>query len=263
MPVNKNEMLITSIQHLAIDDGAGLRTTIFLKGCPLKCPWCCNPETQLKKIEYYLDKQLCSKYKGSRFCFSCNDIMDLNKDCYFNAREKIGKYYTIQQLYEEVKHNGCKDITFSGGEPLLQQKILIELIKLLKLEDYNIAIETSLAVSPSPEIIQYVDEWIIDLKFQYPIYTYIPSFIIPNARFRIVIFTEIINNPTWFNWTIRKMKAFSIRKIELLCYHELGKTKYNKLGRNYKKFTVPSLQDIIELQKEFHINDIQTIFLSI
>lgn len=258
-----DKLLITSIQHLSLDDGVGLRTTVFLKGCPLRCPWCCNPETISRNIEFYLDGAKCIEYKGSKFCFDCRGLDDISKECYFKAREIVGKYYTVPKLYKEIEKGGYKNVTFSGGEPLLQQKKLIQLIKILKSEGYDIAIETALGVSPIDEMIENVDEWIIDLKFQFPIYTYIPLSYIPKAKYRIVVFSEIINDPKWIDWVIEKLKHFSINEIEFLCYHELGKSKYNKLGKNFKSFKIPSSKEISILSKKFEKSGIKTSYLTI
>lgn len=259
----ENLLLITSIQHLSVEDGSGLRTTVFLKGCPLKCPWCCNPETISKEIEFFLNKSKCRQYQGSKFCFDCNGLDDVSKVCSFKAREIVGKYYTVKELYLEIKKGGFKNITFSGGEPLFQQNALIQLIRVLKLEGYNIAVETALGISPTIELKEYVDEWIVDLKFQYPIYSYIPPSYISNAKYRIVVFSEIISNPKWFDWVVEKLKFFSIKEIELLCYHELGKYKYTNLGMIFKGFTEPSLNDILTLREKFEINGIKTKYITI
>lgn len=258
-----NKLLITSVQHLSLDDGAGLRTTVFLKGCPLRCPWCCNPETISRNIEFYFDKTKCIEYKGSKFCFDCKGLGDVSKECNFKAREIVGKYYTVSELYKEIEKGGYKNVTFSGGEPLLQQESLIQLIRILKSEGYNIAIETALGVSPIDGMIENVDEWIIDLKFQYPIYTYIPSSYIPKAKYRIVVFSEIISNTKWFDWVKEKLIHFSIKEIELLCYHELGKSKYNKLGRNFNSFKIPSSKEISILSKKFKESGIKTSYITI
>ena len=128
---------ITNIQHFCLHDGPGIRTTVFLKGCNLKCPWCCNPENIDFEIQNCFGRDI-----------SLNDLeKELLKD----------------ELYYSVNDGG---VTFSGGEPLLQIKELVDLLKSLNSKKINICFETALFTNQSllEMAIPYVDEFIVDVK---------------------------------------------------------------------------------------------------
>lgn len=181
---------IFNVQRYSIHDGEGIRTTIFFKGCPLRCPWCHNPESQRFIEELLYSKERCSG------CLSCIKIcpegaifMDNNEIkihkalcklcgkctefCVNNAREIIGKEYAIEEIeklierdfmfYEES--NG--GVTLSGGEVMAQDISYIEtLVKRLKKKGYNIAIDTC-GYAPYENylrILPYVDVFLYDIK---------------------------------------------------------------------------------------------------
>lgn len=178
--------LIFDIKRYSIHDGPGIRTTVFLKGCPLKCLWCHNPESQSGKPQffYYADKCV-----GCRLCvLSCatnglmfNDNKIVRSNCVYCLKceevcpslsiKSVGKYYTISDLVNIVKkdidfYGSSGGVTFSGGEPLAQYDFLIEAVKTIKKEGINIAIDTC-GYAPSEKILhiaEYTDLFLYDLK---------------------------------------------------------------------------------------------------
>lgn len=191
---------ITEIQRFSLQDGHGIRTTIFTKGCPLHCPWCHNPETIEPRAEIYFHANKCtacgrcvkicpsnslgivniSNQKKTaikaklnfdrRKCTLCLKCVDF---CHFGAREIVGKSLDIDSIVREAvadkmfyKHSGG-GVTISGGEPLFFPEFTLELARILKgKENINIAIETSCFTSwdKIEPLIEYVDLFIIDIK---------------------------------------------------------------------------------------------------
>ncbi len=157
---------IFNIQKFSIDDGPGIRTLVFLKGCPLHCPWCSNPESQAVKAQvmYYLKKcrgcgkcmKICPKnciMPDEQFglltdhstCIGCGTCVD---SCFFNARELLGKDYTEEELmqiilqdYDFYKNSGG-GVTFSGGEVMMQPAFLLRMLRCCKEQGIHTAIET-------------------------------------------------------------------------------------------------------------------------
>jgi pyruvate formate lyase activating enzyme len=183
---------ITNIQRFSLYDGPGIRTTIFLKGCSLDCPWCCNPENIKKSTEFYFNITDCIKCRKCTETCPMNlltepqDLLKINesnlskcfkclkciKICPSNALGVYGKQIGDKSLLDILKkdedfysiNNG--GITFSGGEPLLQAPKLLGILKNLKDEKINVTFETSLfAPLKYLKLIQnLVDLFIIDIK---------------------------------------------------------------------------------------------------
>lgn len=186
--------LITEIQRFSLQDGPGIRTTVFLKGCPLKCPWCHNPETQDTKREFYYYAEKCThcgrcaavcstgashmsigtlnklELKLDRTkCVRCMKCVDA---CLSGARAIIGHALSIDDIVNEVSsdrlfyENSGGGVTISGGEPLYFPEFTLELVKKLKEESLRVAIETSCfqrwdKIEP---LINFIDLFIVDIK---------------------------------------------------------------------------------------------------
>ena len=120
---------IFEIREFTLHDGPGVRTTVFMKGCPLRCAWCHNPEGQSFEVE--------TMHPSS------------SAESSPRADRLVGKAWTAAALADELLRNADimaqsgGGVTFSGGEPLAQSDFLLELIPLLKAEGVNLAIETS------------------------------------------------------------------------------------------------------------------------
>ncbi len=147
-------------------DGPGIRTVVFLKGCPLKCAWCHNPESQSARQEgfYYSDK-----------CQSCSECKENN--CQFGARKAVGISYPPEALAQMILKNKeyfgpDGGVTFSGGEPLMWPEYLTQVSKILKQHNINITIDTSgyFNYDQCNEFITtYVDHILFDIKLMDPI----------------------------------------------------------------------------------------------
>ena len=158
--------IIFDIKRYAIHDGPGIRTTVFMKGCPLACRWCHNPEgiepapfLSYKKekcircgecVENCPEQALCLEAEGvvpsdspCTNCFTCTEI------CPAEAREKVGRKLTAPELFCEIQKDtpfydtSGGGVTFSGGEPLMQVEFLIELLKLCGNEHIHRAVDTT------------------------------------------------------------------------------------------------------------------------
>jgi pyruvate formate lyase activating enzyme len=146
-------MLITNIQRSSFHDGPGIRTTVFLKGCMLHCPWCANPETISKLPEYYYDDSLCVRKSNTCICNqSCSLLINTpieDTQCPIGAISTFGTYYSDDDLYDELikdvlYYKGGGGITFSGGEPFLQLHTSVEILERLKSDHIHLCVETSL-----------------------------------------------------------------------------------------------------------------------
>lgn len=181
--------MIFNIQKCSVHDGSGLRTLVFFKGCPLKCPWCANPESQSYSKEIMeiprscigcgacaqvcpqgaislLDGEMLINRELCRKCFKCVDV------CYAESKKIAGEEMDVETVFKEVNkdryfYQQCGGgVTFSGGEPLTQPDFLTELARKCKRNRLNTAIETCGfgSFDSFKEALSYIDSMFIDIK---------------------------------------------------------------------------------------------------
>lgn len=182
--------LVTSIQKYSIHDGDGIRTTVFFKGCLLKCVWCHNPETQSFKRQVLHDKEKCVGCRSCEMacpqkaiheedgkvttdisaCTTCETCVDF---CNLNLREIVGKEYTVDELMKELKKDEMfyeesgGGVTLSGGEVMTADMDYIEeLAKRLQRMGITVTIDTcgQAPYRNYEQILPYVDTFLYDIK---------------------------------------------------------------------------------------------------
>ncbi len=248
---------VTAIQRLCVNDGPGVRTVVFLKGCYLQCPWCCNPEAIHYDKDEYFDKGKCKYPEKNLICKNCelHEGQSSQDLCPFGAFEKTYKDYTDDEIYallmrDENLYKDGGGVTFSGGEPLLQAKALLPLLIRLNNNGIHITFETTLYAPTEHYLLvkDYVDYWLVDLKFQFGFivnhdYTIGTQFFENNLRdlqslgkcvvYRMVVMEEMLNHSQSI---IKCLREHNIDVIELLNYHGLAQSKYKELGIVFTNF---------------------------
>lgn len=223
---------VSNIQRFSLHDGPGIRTTIFFMGCPLKCPWCCNPENMTYDIKKYIDSYGNYKIYGSEY-----SDKELEKEIL-----KDREYY--------IDGGG---VTYSGGESLLYLKNHINLLNNLKKNKIHQCVETSLSI-PSEnlkKVIEYIDLFYVDLKiinkFKFKkmlngdielvksnlelLKKYKSKFI-----FRIPLVSEYTLNKENILEMKKLINKYKPLKIEVFSVHNLAKQKYKSLKMDYQEF---------------------------
>ena len=181
---------IFNIQPFSIQDGPGIRTTVFFKGCPLRCPWCSNPESQAPYPELLFYDSLCTKcYRCVAACPTKATMIDtdgsvkINRElcqacgkcvevCISGARAISGKVMTVEEVLDVVKKdrlfylNSGGGVTASGGEPLSQPDFLIEFFKRCQEVGLHTTLDTCGYASwkVMERVLEYVDLVLYDIK---------------------------------------------------------------------------------------------------
>lgn len=273
--------VIFNIQKFSINDGPGIRTVIFFKGCPLHCKWCANPESQLAKIQILWDKKKCLH------CHHCLEIcpqkaislkdnnifIDTNKctlckqcinTCPQKALTSEGKIKTVQQvldivLQDEVFYEESDGgITLSGGEFLMQTQFAEELLIAAKEKNLHTCCETTGFCTPEKfqHIIQYIDYILFDLKHwnsqKHLEGTGIDNkLILTNMKYAISTGKKVLPRipviPK-FNDSLEDAKKFcdvlhavGSNQCQLLPFHQFGENKYHLLNKQYAYENQPAL----------------------
>lgn len=237
--------IVFDIKRFAVHDGPGIRTTVHLKGCPLRCAWCHNPEG-ISPDPVDVQKEI---RMGNRI---------------FHQKETVGRYYSVDELYAElVKDRVFWDesgggVTFSGGEPLMQAGFLLEILALLKKNGIHTALDTSCFASVPlfEKVAPLVDVFLADLKIindeEHHKYTGVSNrLIIQNiewlcqegfaVQLRIPVVPGINFNSNCLHDFLDFVRCKSFRSIDLLPYHNIASAKYKRLGMDNAMSNVPSL----------------------
>lgn len=185
---------ITNIQKFSIHDGDGIRTTVFFKGCPLKCEWCHNPETQKFEKEMQVDREKCTGCgacaavcpNGAIHMEEGRPILDAEacvlcgkctRFCPTGAREVIGQEYTVKELVKELMKDQMfyeesgGGVTLSGGEVMsMDMDYLLAVAKELKRQDVTLTIDTCgfVPYEKFQELLPYVNTFLYDVKVMDP-----------------------------------------------------------------------------------------------
>jgi pyruvate formate lyase activating enzyme len=265
--------MIFNIQRFSTHDGAGIRTIIFYKGCPLQCAWCCNPESQSFDCSVMLDNRICRSFgdclkacpeavsangKGIRIDRSrLQDPEMLRNVCLSRALTISGEDKSVIELMTEIEkdlpfynHSGG-GVTLSGGEPLSQDGDLVALLKQLKKKNVDVAIETSLHVTwhQVERCIGLTHTFLVDVKHTDPgkfhLYTKGNLGLVDqnlqqlarhhaNIIVRIPVIPDFNHTPFEMNRIIDYISTLhTVREIHFLPYHTLGREKYAMLGMEY------------------------------
>lgn len=274
---SKNSKLITGhvteVQRFCVHDGPGIRTIVFLKGCPLRCLWCQNPEAQSPNKEIRYDREKCigcliciescpqkaislknnKLYTDRKKCIACGVCAE---KCYAGAREIVGISYTVDEVFEIVGKdkvfykNSGGGVTLSGGEPLFQSGFSASLLKRCKKNGINTAIETSgfAPWSHFKAVLEYTDFLLFDLKVidleVHRKYTgqpneliisnlYKASKIAENIVIRFPCIPGINDDEENLKALARITKEVNACELHILPYHEIGVGKYRTIGRRY------------------------------
>ncbi|WP_394884351.1 glycyl-radical enzyme activating protein [Clostridium butyricum] len=264
---------VFNMQRFSINDGPGLRTIVFLKGCPLSCIWCSNPESQNKNSQVMFNiknctacgncKEICSvhaididsEYRiDRRKCINCGKCIE---ECYSEALVMCGKEMTVYDVIKELKKEDvifrCSKggVTLSGGEPLMQPEFSIELLKACKSLGWHTTMETTGYADESviEDVMPWVDLVLMDFKTidesMHFKYTGVSNkIILENAKKIVNLVPEVIARVPvipGFNADESSINAIAkyvkelerIKEVHLLPYHRFGVNKYACIGRKY------------------------------
>lgn len=252
---------IFNIQKFSLHDGPGIRTVVFLKGCPLSCAWCCNPGARKLQILPVRDAL---------------DAAVFTEDSRDYEMEEVLKIVRQDTPFYEQSGGG---VTLSGGESLVQHKFSLELLGRLRALGIHTAIETTGYAAPSifARALAAADLVIIDVKHHDPrqhkkwtgVSNELPLRNLATAiesRHEILIRIPVIPG---VNDSPEDAQAFSdllgpmgVGELQLLPFHQLGEKKYELLGWEYALEDVPALHedDLIDFRQVFTGNGIRTYF---
>ncbi len=285
---------VFNLQRYSIHDGEGIRTVIFLKGCPLRCQWCCNPESQNKSSELFYIKKFCQRCGGCievckqgalrlidhevtidrEKCIQCFNCVEA---CRNEAMQRVGEDYTPSEIIERVIRDypmyevSGGGVTLSGGEALSQPEFALEILRLAKENGIDTMIETCGACKTPTllEVLEYCSKIYFDLKIinneMHKRYIGTDNLLIlNNARkvadnskivFRLPVIPGITGSIDNINDVIDFLKEINRDEIILVPYHELGVEKYSYLGRTYEQLDETSSIDA-------YIEGVEKIFMS-
>lgn len=264
--------LVFNIQRFSIHDGPGIRTTVFLKGCPLRCKWCSNPESQASYPEIMTYDEKCI---GCRKCVDacplkaitfgergrqidrakCDQCLRCARVCPAEGIKQSGGYMTVEEVLEQCERdllfyeNSRGGVTISGGEPLAQGDFVRELSRRFREKAIHVTLDTT-GYAPWAEMekaLEYTNLVLYDLKHmdtaKHQEGTGVGNQLILenakriSAKVRTWLRVPLIPGYNYSNWDIESVIEFarktSAEKLCLLHYHELGASKYPRLGRPY------------------------------
>lgn len=254
--------LVFNVQRFSIHDGPGVRTTVFLKGCPLACTWCHNPESQSLSASYVRLPQLCMR------CGHCTDEELENPvvvgrgdcdvaECPTGALRRVGDEMAAMALVKTLLRDRIffdesgGGVTLSGGEPLVQAPFVVELLRLLRTEGVHTAIDTC-GFAPWPnlrEVAELADLVLYDLKLmdsaRHEAATGVSNGLIlenlraladlhPDIWVRIPVIPGVNDDDANVDATAEFVRSVpGLRQVDLLPYHPTGEAKFARLGKHY------------------------------
>ena len=282
--------VITEFKRFATHDGPGIRTTVFVKGCPLRCVWCSNPETWEMTPQLYYKPQLCVECgrcvevcpekavtmdkdrKVDRLkctlCFKCVDA------CLYGAFEKVGKVVSVDEVLRIVERDlpfyrrSGGGVTFSGGEPLQQPTFTSEVFKRCKEKGIHTTLDTCGYAKPElvEEVLKYTDLVLLDIKHmdseKHIKYTKVNNeIILRNARLmasRCEVRVSLPLIPTLddsyenIKATAEFAKSIGVKYIDIEPLHKFGDHKYKFLGLEspYTHLREPTQEEVLKVKRE-------------
>ncbi len=269
-----NKGTVFNIQKYSLHDGPGIRTTVFLKGCPLNCWWCHNPESKALAKQVTFTKKLCI---GCESCLNrCeNNAIDLSREnsifdrgkckrcgscsevCPTNAIKLLGKEMTVAEVVNEIEKDRVfyeeseGGVTFSGGEPLMQHDFLYQLLKKCKQKDLHTALDTSGFTDWHilEKAAKLTDLFLYDIKHMTnekhlkftgvsnaPILSNLQrlALVHSNIQIRLPIIPGINDDEENIVATGEFISAIGLRNVSILAYHHTGVDKYERIEEAYK-----------------------------
>ncbi len=252
--------ILFDIKKFAIHDGPGIRTTLFFKGCPLRCWWCHNPESQNQEIEY-IDKV----NRGG------------HKQTLSTQQEKVGISYSVDEAMVEIEKDRIfyaesdGGVTFSGGEPCMQYEFLYALAKQCKKDAIHTALDTSGYCSKEQieSLCDVIDLFLYDIKLfnqkDHKRFTLVLNEVIQqnlkaisHKAKEIIIRIPVVPGITDSNDNVMSTISFlktieHVKRVDLLPYIRMGEDKYQRLNREYqyKEPLEPTQNQLDALKEQF------------
>lgn len=277
---NSNTALLFDLQKGSVIDGPGIRTTVFFKGCNLRCKWCHNPESQRQEKELMFYKSKCIDCGVCRtLCPHALQACDLCGECTVycprHAREILGKTYTAEELFTQIETDTLfyqasgGGVTFSGGECMLQATFLADIMARCQQARIHCAVDTAGCVpwESFEKILPYADLFLYDIKC-FSESLHVEGTGVSNRRIlenlrrlsretdkeilvRIPIIPGFNDQPEELRRTADFLRPLRIANVELLAYHRMGESKYPALGRKPWPCRVPEEEEMQELRALF------------
>ena len=274
------------IQRFSLDDGEGIRTVVFLKGCNQRCIWCHNPESLSREVQLVRTDSLCTRcgrcaevcpngavffvdgafHTDKKKCVLCGKCMEqcpqsaVRTEGYTSGADEVFRVICKDRIYYEESGGG---VTFSGGEPTMQGEFLLELLKRCRAEGIATAMETNgntpmeLVEGLSP----YLDTVLVDLKHSEPekhreftgvdnrrTIESIKYYVNHNeTEVRIPVIPTFNDTPEELQNMLNLLSEVGARHVTLLPYHTFGVSKYKNLDMPYK----------LEGKEKLEVEDVQ------
>ncbi len=254
---------VTNVQRYSLHDGGGIRTTVFLKGCPFTCPWCCNPENLSAAPEVSFKERLCmgcSRREPGGLCAT------VPEDCPTGAKTLLGEELSVDDVMDRVLRDAAfyeesgGGLTVSGGEALLWQPFVRALLGRAKAEGLGTAVETTLALPMADPagLAAVCDRWLVDFKVADRDRSVGVCRIDPEVRDRnlahlrglgadVVARMPIVpghtDSPENVAANLDAVGAAGLTRVDVLPFHQLGSAKYDSLGLDYAMGNVSQLSE--------------------
>ena len=274
---------VFNIQKFSVNDGPGIRTVVFFKGCPLRCRWCANPESQKVVPQVLWDPRKCGH---CRHCVEscshgeiserdgaivvdetrCADLDEIVRLCPHHALYREGEYRTIEDILQVVLQDEMfyeesgGGITLSGGEILAQPAFAADLLKAAREKGLHTCIETTGYGDEQAflQILEYTDHVLIDFKQADPEKHRLGTGVANEKILRNIKHVIASGKPyviripviPFFNAALEdaremaaQLKKMQAEKVQLLPFHQFGENKYTSLHQDYAYADVPALHE--------------------